>query len=134
PRRARLGLLWALLGAAILAAGLAPPVPQDPAYHRMADARAVWGIPSALNVLSNAPFVLVGALGLWSLWLGRAGAGARFIEAGERSPYLAFFAGLALTGPDSAVYHLATGNERLVWDRVPLAITPMGLFVATTVG
>ena len=132
-RRARLGLLWALLGAAILAAGLAPPVPQDPAYHRMADARAVWGIPSALNVLSNAPFVLVGALGLWSLRPGGAGAGARFIEAGERWPYLAFFAGLALTGLGSAFYHLATGNERLVWDRLPLAITLMGLFAATIV-
>ncbi len=98
-RRARLGLLWALLGAAILAAGLAPAVPQDPAYHRMADARAVWGIPSALNVLSNAPFVMVGALGLWS----------------------------------PASYHLAAGNERLVWDRLPLAITLMGLFAATIV-
>ena len=132
-RRARLGLLWALLGVAVLAAALAPPIPQDPAYHRMADARVLWGIPSALNVLSNVPFVLVGALGSWSLLPGRAGGGPRFIEAGERWPYLVFFAGLALTGLGSAYYHLATGNERLVWDRLPLVITLMGLLAATIV-
>lgn len=128
-RRARLGLLWALLGAAILTAALAPPVPQDPAYHRMADARALWGIPNALNVVSNAPFVLVGALGLWSLRAHRV----QFIDAREQWSYGVFFAGLGLTGLGSAYYHLATGNERLVWDRLPLAVTLMGLFAGAIV-
>lgn len=128
--RGRLGMLGALLGAAILAAALAPRIPQDPAYHRMADTRALAGIPNALNVVSNAAFVLVGALGLASL---RRGGGARFLEAGERWPYAVFFGGLVLTGLGSAYYHLETGNERLVWDRLPLAITLMGLFAATIV-
>jgi hypothetical protein len=129
-RRVRLDLVWALLGAAVLAAALAPPIPQDPAYHRMADERPMGGIPNALNVVSNAPFVLVGALGLWSL---RAEGGIQFAEARERWPYLVFFTGLGLTGLGSAYYHLATGNERLVWDRIPLAITLMGLFAVTIV-
>ena len=128
-RRARLGLLWALLGAAILTAALVPPVPQDPAYHRMADTRALWGVPNALNVVSNGPFVLVGALGLWSLRAHRV----QFIGAREQWPYGVFFAGLGLTGLGSAYYHLATGNERLVWDRLPLAVTLMGLFAVAIV-
>jgi hypothetical protein len=56
-RRARFGLLCGLLGAAVLAAALAPSIPQDPAYHRMADGRVVWGIPNALNVVSNVPSI-----------------------------------------------------------------------------
>lgn len=132
-RRARLGLLWALLGAAVLAALLASPIPQDPAYHRFADTRAMWGIPNALNVLSNVAFVLVGALGLWSVWPGRAAGPIHFQSAGEWWPYVVFFGGFALTGLGSAYYHLAPGNETLVWDRLPLAITLMGLFAATIV-
>jgi len=132
-RRARIGVLWGLLGAAGLAAALAAPIPQDPGYHRMADGRTLGGVPNALNVLSNAPFVLVGALGLWSVVARRSGDGIRFIEGRERWPYVAFFAGLCLTGVGSAYYHLATGNERLLWDRLPLAVTLMGLFAATLV-
>ena len=127
-RRARLGLLWGLLGVAILAAALAPRIPQDPAYHRMADERAMLGIPNAFNVVSNVPFVLVGAAGLWSLRPRWAGGGLEFRSTRERWPYGVFFAGLGLTGLGSAYYHLATSNERLVWDRLPLAITLMGLF------
>ena len=122
----RLAVLGALLGAAVVAAVLAPRIPQDPAYHRMADSRALGGIPNALNVVSNAAFVLVGVVGLTSL---RPGA-ARFREARERWPYAVFFAGLALTGAGSAYYHLAPDNERLAWDRLPLAITLMALFAA----
>jgi len=132
-RRARLGLLWALLGAAVLAAALAPPIPQDPAYHRFADTRVMWGIPNALNVLSNVGFVMVGALGLWSVWPGRSDRPVHFQSAGEWWPYGVFFGGFALTGLGSAYYHLAPGNETLVWDRLPLAITLMGLFSATIV-
>jgi uncharacterized membrane protein YidH (DUF202 family) len=42
-----------------------------------------------------------------------------------------FFGGLLLTGVGSAYYHWAPGNERLAWDRLPLAITVMGLLDAT---
>jgi hypothetical protein len=119
-----------LLGVAVLAAALTPPVPQDPAYHLMADARTMWGVANALNVMSNLPFVLVGALALGSLWRGAPNGGIRFRDARERWPYAVFFAGLFLTGLGSAYYHLATSNERLLWDRLPLAITFMGLFAA----
>ena len=130
-RSARLGLVWALLGAALLVAIVARPIPQDPAYHRFADTRTVWGIPNALNVVSNVAFVVVGALGMWTVWPKREDGPVRFASPVERWPYVVFFGGFALTGFGSAYYHLAPGNETLVWDRLPLAITLMGLFAAT---
>ena len=49
-RARRIAVVLGLLGAAAIAAVMAPPIPQDPAYHRLADARAFCGIPNALNV------------------------------------------------------------------------------------
>jgi hypothetical protein len=116
-----------LLGVAVVAAALTPPIPQDPAYHRLADARTFLGIPNALNVLSNAPFVVVGVLGAWAV---RPGGSARFVDARERWPWMVFFAGLFLTGFGSAYYHLAPDHTRLMWDRLPLAIAVTALFAA----
>ena len=124
-----IAVVLGLLGVAIVAAALVPPIPQDPAYHHLADTRTFVGIPNALNVLSNAPFVLVGALGAWAVRPGGR-EGARFIEGRERWPWAVFFVGLFLTGFGSAYYHLAPDNERLMWDRLPLAVALMGLFAA----
>ena len=129
-RRAAIGLLGGLALLAVLAALLARPIPQDPAYHRLADGRAWLGVPNALNVLSNAAFILVGSLGLRSV-LGARSSGAAFREPRERWPYRVFFGALLLTGFGSAYHHWAPGNERLLWDRLPLAITLMGLLDAT---
>jgi hypothetical protein len=128
-RRSAIGLIGGLAALAAAIAWLAvPPIPQDLAYHRLADSRAWLGIPNALNVLSNAGFLLIGALGL-AFVLGRGGRA--FQEPAERWPYVVFFGGLLLTGVGSAYYHWAPGNARLAWDRLPLAITLMGLLAAT---
>lgn len=42
-------------------------IPQDLAYHNFADQRVLLGIPNCLNVISNFPFLLVGAWGLFML-------------------------------------------------------------------
>jgi hypothetical protein len=120
-------MLLAGLGVAVAGALLAPPIPQDPAYHRLADARTLFGVPNALNVLSNAAFVLAGIAGLRVL---TGEAGARFVDPRERWAWGVFFAGLILTGVGSAYYHLAPDNDRLMWDRLPLAASLMGLFAA----
>ncbi|HUG36158.1 MAG TPA: hypothetical protein VML54_04355 [Candidatus Limnocylindrales bacterium] len=127
-RGARIGVVIGLAVAGALAAALLPPQPQSQAYHRMADGRPLLGIPNALNVLSNLPFLAVGLYGLARLGPGPS-AGA-FLDARERFPYAVFFVGLALTGLGSAYYHLEPGDARLVWDRLPLGITIMGLFSA----
>ncbi|HEY7203682.1 MAG TPA: alkaline phytoceramidase [Methylomirabilota bacterium] len=130
PRTA-IGLIGGLAVVATGAALLVPPIPQDPAYHHLADARALLGIPNALNVLSNAAFVLVGILGLRFILAPGGVPGHAFEDPGERWPYVVVFAGLLLTGFGSAYYHWAPGNARLAWDRLPLAITVMGLLDAT---
>src|SRR5262245_199980 len=43
---------------------LLPPTPQDQKYHQFADQRTILGIPNFWNVVSNLPFLAVGAAGL----------------------------------------------------------------------
>jgi len=129
-RRSAIGLIGGLAVLAAAAFLLVPPIPQDPAYHRLADSRPWLGIPNVLNVLSNVGFLLVGGLGLAFVAGGGGGVHA-FREAGERWPYAVFFGGLLLTGFGSAYYHWEPGNARLAWDRLPLAITLTGLLAAT---
>jgi hypothetical protein len=116
-RRARLVAIGVLTLAVVATLGFVPPIPQDPSYHAFADRRAWLGVPNLLDVASNGLFLVVGALGVGSLWRGRA----RFIDARERWPYLVFYAAVFFTGLGSAYYHLAPDNARLLWDRLPLA-------------
>jgi hypothetical protein len=115
--------------AAILFAG--PRLPQPQSYHDFADQRTLLGIPHCLNVLSNLAFLLVGVLGL-RIVLRRdvVGPGRPFLTAPERRPYALLFLGVGLTAFGSAYYHLDPTNDRLVWDRLPMALAFMGLFDA----
>ncbi len=106
------------------------PLAQDPAYHLMADQRSLSGVPNCLNVLSNLPFALVGALGLVTVLRGGPGSATPFRDPWARWPYAALFAGIALTTLGSAYYHLSPDNARLVWDRLPMTLGFMGLLTA----
>lgn len=121
-RRRLLGSLGLLTLGLALAVSLLPAIPQDPDYHRFADARALFGIPNFLNVVSNLPMLIVGLCGL--LYLGMHHRGA-FADRQEWPAYAVFFLGTALVGCGSAWYHLAPDNERLFWDRLPMAVTFM---------
>ncbi len=117
---------WLILGVtvtAIVAVFLLPRIPQSQDYHHFADHRTFFGMPNCLNVISNLPFLWVGALGLLFLWGQSAPDAPRhFIQLQERQPYVIFFLGVALTAFGSAYYHLAPANDRLFWDRLPMTL------------
>lgn len=87
---------------------LFPPILQDQAYHQFADQRKLFGVPNFWNVISNLPFIVVGAAGLWKV---------------QRHPItVALFSGMILTGFGSSYYHLNPSDATLLWDRLPMTI------------
>jgi hypothetical protein len=92
---------------------LLPPIPQDQAYHGFADAHRLLGIPNFWNVVSNLPFVVIGAVGLWQF---------------HRDPVtVVLFGGILLTGIGSAYYHWAPSDDTLFWDRLPITLAFMAM-------
>jgi Ceramidase len=92
---------------------LLSPIPQDQNYHDFADQRTLLGIPNFWNVVSNIPFIAVGAAGLWPL---------------RRDPaIIILFLGILLTGFGSAYYHLDPDDSTLFWDRLPMAVSFMAI-------
>ncbi len=108
----------------------AGPTPQIQSYYDFADQRPMLRVPHALNVLSNLPFVVVGALGIVFLLNARSRRPGVFVQEVERGPYWVYFIGLVLTGIGSAYFHADPCNETLTWDRAALAITFMALFTS----
>jgi len=98
------------------------PFGQNPDYHDFADRRAFFGIPNFFDVMSNIPFLLVGMAGMSFCF------GNRLVS--FRPAWLTFFAGVAIVSVGSGYYHWNPTNETLVWDRLPMTIGFMGLFVA----
>jgi hypothetical protein len=114
-----LAILGAVAALASVAAVLAPRIAQDPAYHLLADARSVWGIPNFFNSVSNVAFLLPAALGLRALIRGQV---AGLSDRRERPAFLGFCLGVGLVSLGSAYYHLSPNNSSLVWDRLPMTL------------
>lgn len=127
-RRAGIAVFLIVTAVIILAAALAPRVPQPQSYHNFADRRGWLGIPNFGDVVSNFPFAIVGIWGLWFVCSSRGQP--KFIDARERWPYLLGFFGLFLTAFGSSYYHWAPDNARLVWDRLPMTLVFMPLVAA----
>jgi hypothetical protein len=99
------GLMAISLGGLLLL----PPIPQDQSYHLFADQRTILGVPNFWNVVSNLPFLAVGAAGL-----------RRF----RNDPAtVVFFLGVFLTGVGSSYYHWNPNDETLFWDRLPMTLS-----------
>jgi Ceramidase len=97
-----------LISASLAGLLLLPPIPQDQSYHQFADQRAIFGIPNFWNVVSNLPFLAVGAAGLW-----------RF----PNDPAtIVLFLGIFLTGIGSSYYHWNPNDLTLFWDRLPMTL------------
>lgn len=87
--------------------------------HPFIDARTLWGVPNAMDVLSNLPLAMAGLGGLWVLLRHRVGTDAR--------PAMGlFFAGLLLAALGSAWYHWAPDAVGLALDRLGMAVTFAG--------
>ena len=100
------------------------PIPQDVSYHLFVDTREIWSIPNFWNVVTNAPFAIVGLLGLYQLRTpGKLGV---LNESG--TAYTLLFFGTFLIAFGSSYYHLEPNNMTLVWDRLPMTIAFMALF------
>src|SRR4051812_8016019 len=82
--------LFGLAAISLLGLLLIPPIPQPQDYHQFADRTTLLGIPNFWNVVSNLPFILVGAVGLFHV---RDLAGR------------VIFLGVFLTGFSSSYYH-----------------------------
>jgi hypothetical protein len=94
---------------------LLPPIPQDQSYHQFADQRTILGIPNFWNVVSNLPFLAVGAAGL-----------RRF----RYNPATVFFfLGVFLTGIGSSYYHWDPNDDTLFWDRLPMTLSFAAILV-----
>ncbi len=110
---------------------VAPPISQNLTYHDFADQRTILDVPHFFNVVSNVPFAVVGVAGLLFLFSDRARRpGGPVDEPTVWLAYVILFAGVGLTAFGSAYYHLDPNNDRLFWDRLPMAVAFMGLFGA----
>jgi hypothetical protein len=112
--------VWLMLGAAVTLYGLLRltwgPLPQDPAYHLLADTRTCLGVvPRAGDVLSNLAILAAGLLGL-------ALRPRMTVAAEECIAVNVLIAAAILTAFGSAYYHWAPSNATLIWDRLPIAI------------
>jgi hypothetical protein len=114
---------WGLAAVALAPLALLlirPPIPQELKYHELADTRTWFGIPNFPDVASNLPFLAIGAAGVLLCSGGKATGASR--------SWTVFFLGVALTFLGSACYHWHPDNATLVWDRLPITISFMGLF------
>lgn len=116
---------------ALLAVAVAgPALPQPGPYHQFADQRVLWGVPFAMDVLSNIPFALAGAAGLVALLRLRPGA----LDTVPRAMAGLFFAGLVLTAGASSGYHWHPEEAGLAVDRCGMAVAFAGLLGLAAAG
>lgn len=124
--RTRQWLPLALVSLATVAMLAHGPLPQLDHYHEFADTRALFAISNAGDVLSNVGFAIAG---LWGFWELRSHGPALATDPALRG-YSLFLAALLLTSLGSSFYHLAPDNQRLLWDRLPIALACAGLLIA----
>jgi ceramidase len=95
---------------------LLPTISQDQSYHQFADQRNFLGVPNFWNVVSNLPFIAVGAAGL-----------RRF----HHDPAtVVLFLGTLLTGFGSSYYHWNPNDNTLFWDRLPMTLCFMAILAS----
>lgn len=124
----RMGMVWRQLLLLFIVLGtlaiilLMPVIAQNPGYHQFSDRRELLGVPNFFDVVSNIPFLLVGVAGVIHC--------RKSDLMVYRPAWITFFTGVAIVSIGSGYYHWNPTSETLVWDRLPMTIAFMGLFVA----
>ncbi|KEH20750.1 uncharacterized protein [Medicago truncatula] len=98
---------------------LTPSIPQPQMYHDFADKRQFFGIPNALNVISNLPFMVIGLIGLM---LCHRSNYFNLSSQGELWGWTCFYVAVTSVGFGSAYYHLGPNDNGLVCDRLPMTV------------
>lgn len=115
-------ILFLIAAGSILILLCVPPIHQDARYHEFADSRRFLGVPNFADVVSNAPFLIVGVAGIVLAACGRL--------TGYSICWFTFFFGVSMVSFGSGYYHLNPNNDSLVWDRLPMTVGFIGLFMA----
>ena len=124
-------ILLLLACACLIAAALLGPAITQPAdYHDFADQRVLWGLPFAMDVLSNLPFAIAGLAGIWLL----GEAPLRALSNVQRAMAVLFFAGLLLTAGGSIWYHWQPDDAGLAIDRAGMGVVFAGLLGLAAAG
>ena len=116
-------LLLAACAALFALACFGPFVSQAADYHSFADQRELWGVPYAMDVVSNLPFALAGIAGLVAL----GQLPDRSLANVTRAMAALFFGGLVITAAASSWYHWRPDDAGLAVDRIGMAIAFAGL-------
>jgi hypothetical protein len=106
-------IVTAALGLAAVGLLVAGPIAQPDHYHAFADTRVWLGIPNALDVLSNLPFLIIGIIGLLR---------TEQVPQALQLPWRTLSIALCATFAGSAFYHWAPDDVGLLIDRIPIAL------------
>jgi hypothetical protein len=120
PVKLKFGLMFLAFAGTFYWMFSKPVIEQDLSYHSFIDVRSLWGIPNVQNVLTNIFFLMAGFLGLSALT-------ANQIK--TKKSWWWFFVSIILVAPGSAYYHWEPNNTTLVWDRLPMSMGFMALYV-----
>lgn len=117
---------WALIVFGALAALIflfsKPVMTQIQSYHLFIDSRNIFGIPNTFDVVSNIFFALTGFLGAKEV--------VKQEDLITKKSWLWFFISIFLIAPGSAYYHWSPDDATLVWDRLPMSMGFMALYIA----
>lgn len=125
PLKGRIGLIILSLVATFIFFFSKPLMTQPQSYHHFADTRMMFGIPNAFDVLSNFFFLVAGALGISEVM-----KQAKLLT---KKSWFWFFLSIILIAPGSAYYHWDPNDSTLVWDRIPMSMGFMALYIALLV-
>ncbi len=98
------------------------PIMQSTQYHFFSDSRQLTLIPNFFDVVSNLPFFIIGVSGCMHCNSPSSNH--------CNNAWLIMFIGVALVSLGSAYYHWQPSYDSLFWDRLPMTIAFMALFVA----